>query len=159
MMSASPADLASAIREVEYPEEKARSLWLTLRHIYTRHPDFDLHFLDREPLPQAMAWLMALPGAREKVAAAALNFSSSRRAVFVMDTHVLRVLRRLGVIGAKSSAAKAHDLVMSALHGWPPVELADLHSYIKLLGQLICSANITRCRQCPVHDLCRSSLA
>lgn len=159
MMLADEADITEAIREVEYPEDKAHSLLLTLRHINVNHPDFDLHFLDHEPVDKAMAWLMALPGAREKVASAALNFSTSRRAVFVMDTHVRRVLGRIGIISAKASSAKAHALVMSALHTWPPIDLADLHSYIKLLGQRLCSANVVRCRQCPIHDLCRASTA
>ncbi len=159
MMLASPGEIAAAIGDVTYPDEKAHNLLLALRHVHVRHPDFDLHFLDSEPLPKAMAWLMALPGAREKVAAAALNFSTSRRSVFVMDTHVLRVLARLGIIGTRAAAANAHALVMSALHTWPPVELADLHSYIKLLGQTICGANIVRCRHCPVFDLCPSSTA
>ena len=157
MMRASETEILQAISEVTFAEDKARNLLLALQHIHVRHPDFDLHFLDNEPVPKVMAWLMALPGVREKVAAAALNFSTSGRSAFVMDTHVLRVLGRIGIIGARMSASKAYALVMSALYAWAPADLADLHSYLKLLGQQVCSADVMHCRRCPIHDLCHAA--
>ena len=156
VMRAPEAEIAHIIREVTFPAEKARNLILALRHIHVRHPDFDLHFLDSEPLAKVMAWLTALPGVGPKVAAAALNFSTSERCAFVMDTHVLRVFSRLGIIGRKASSNMAYDLAMSALRTWTAAEMADLHSYIKLLGQQVCVAGIAHCRQCPILDLCIS---
>ncbi len=156
VMAAPEADIVAIIADVQFPEEKAKNLQLALRHIHAFHPDFDLHFLDSEPLPKVLAWYQALPGAGPKVAAAAVNFSTSNRDALVMDTHVLRVFTRLGLIGKRTSAEAAETLLAPALRGWTPEDLSDLHSYVKKLGQDVCTANECRCRQCPLGDQCAS---
>lgn len=156
MMTAPEADIVAAIADVQFPEDKAKNLQLALRHIHAHHPDFDLHFLDSEPLPKVLAWYQALPGAGPKVAAAAVNFSTSNRDALVMDTHVLRVFTRLGLIGKRTSAEAAATLLAPALSGWAPEDLADLHAYMKKLGQEVCTANECLCRQCPLADMCAS---
>jgi len=86
-----------------------------------------------------------------------LNFSTLHGHAFVMDTHVLRVFRRLGLIGRKEkSAGPACDLVMPALEDWSSLELAELHVLVKSFGQDCCHAHRPACARCILRDMCRN---
>ncbi len=154
---ARPADIESAIADVTHAGTKAVQVQQALAHVATRFPDYDLASLADEPMDVALAWLRSLPGAGPKVAAAVMNFSSLKRQAFVMDTHVLRVFRRFGLIGGKTSDRKAYDLVMSVLADWPAEQLSSLHILVKRLGQLFCHAGRADCRLCPLRDHCLST--
>jgi endonuclease-3 len=43
--------------------------------------------------------------------------------------------------------------------GWDPGDLDDHHQLLKRLGQTICRADGSRCRICPLKDLCPSDQA
>lgn len=154
MAAATPQAITAAIAEVTYPEPKARHLLETLNHIGRAHPDFDLDFLKDLPVARVLDWLQTLPGVGPKVAAATVNFSTPGQAAFVMDTHILRVFGRLGIVPKGKSLAAAYDLVMSALQAWTAPQLCELHVLVKHLGQVRCLAGSTECRICPVAALC-----
>jgi endonuclease-3 len=158
MVLATEAQIEAAIAEVTFADAKARQVLRTLQAIALRRPDFDLGFLADEPIEEALAWLKSLHGAGPKVAAATLNFSTLERRAFVMDTHILRVFRRLGLIGQKTDDQKAYDLVMAALQGWTPEQLSELHVLVKHLGQHICRYDRAGCRRCPANGLCEHAL-
>lgn len=158
MAAATPEAIAAAIAEVTYPEPKARHLLETLTHIGRLHPDFDLDFLRDLPVARVLDWLQTLPGVGPKVAAATVNFSTLGQAAFVMDTHILRVFGRLGIIPAGKSPAAAYDLVMSALQAWTAAQLCELHVLVKHLGQARCHAGLTECHRCPLASLCRTRI-
>ncbi|HVZ29235.1 MAG TPA: hypothetical protein VG839_02500 [Asticcacaulis sp.] len=155
---ATEAEIESAIAEVTFAEVKARQVLRTLQAIALRRPDFDLSFLADEPIESALAWLKSLHGAGPKVAAATMNFSTLERRAFVMDTHVLRVFRRMGLVGRKTADQKAYDLVMAALENWTSAQLSDLHVLVKHLGQTVCRYDVTNCRHCPVCGQCEKAL-
>lgn len=151
---APPEDIEAVIGDVTHAGDKARRLGQALRAILARHAEFDLGFLADWPLNAAFTWLERLPGVGPKVAAATLNFSTLDRHAFVADTHVLRVLRRFGIIGEKADAWRAHEEVMAATDGWSAIELIELHALLKHHGQTLCRHNAPRCRDCPLlaHD-------
>ncbi len=148
----------SLIDDVTFPDVKARHLGETLRAIKASHPDFDLSFLGRWPVPDSLAWLERLPGVGRKVSASTLNFSTLRMPAFVVDTHVLRVLRRFGLIGAKAGTKAAYDAVMETTGGWTAADLAEFHIIVKRLGQTLCLTDQARCQQCPLRRRCKASL-
>lgn len=158
MALATEAQIEAAISAVTFADVKARQVLRTLQAIAMRRPDFDLGFLAGEPIDVALAWLKSLHGAGPKVAAATLNFSTLEGRAFVMDTHVLRVFRRLGLIGQKAEDQAANDLVMAGLPAWTAAELSDLHVLVKYLGQTVCRHNVAGCRRCPVNTLCAHAL-
>ena len=157
MAVASPEAITAAIAEVTYPEPKARHVLETLNHIGRMHPDFDLLFLRDLPVARVLDWLQTLPGVGPKVAAATVNFSTLGQAAFVMDTHILRVFGRLGLIPAGKSPAAAYGLVMSGLHAWTAAQLCELHVLVKHLGQVKCHSGHTECRLCPLAGACQSA--
>jgi endonuclease-3 len=145
--------IEALIADVEYADRKAMHLGETLRTIGAERPDFDLGFLGDLPI-EAFGWLERLPGVGRKVAASALNFSTLSRPALVIDTHVGRVLKRLGLVGARAEIIAMYDAVMNAAAGWSALDLTDLHVWMKRLGQTACRPNGAHCGACPLRDIC-----
>ena len=113
---------------------------------------YDLLFLKDMELGAARAWLMRLPGVGMKTASCVLLFSLDMPA-FPVDTHVLRVARRLGLLGPKIQAGPAH-LEMERL-----VRPADIHRCHVLMiehGRKTCRARRPLCPSCIIGRLCPS---
>jgi endonuclease-3 len=151
---AEPEDLSQVLAGITYLEKKAPGLPNLLNEVAERHSDFDLSLLDVLPGEQVVAWLKRLPGVGIKISASVLNFSTLNRAVFVIDTHVLRILRRIGFVRAKADADRAYEAVMGATEGWSSEEFAHLHDLTKHLGQTVCHATSPRCGICPLKSIC-----
>jgi endonuclease-3 len=73
------------------------------------------------------------------------------RPAFPVDTHVHRVTRRLGLIGPRVSADRAHDLLEEAL---PPEWVYEFHVDLIRHGRQVCQAQRPRCGDCHLRDLC-----
>jgi endonuclease-3 len=158
-LAAAPSnEIEAAIADVTQAQAKARQLSRALRRIAASHPDFRLDFLGHLPVEQAVRWLERLPGVGRKVAAETLNFSTLNRPAFVIDTHVLRVLRRLGFVGPKADIRRAYYAVMAAAEYWSAKELAELHVAMKRLGQTVCRAGEPRCERCPISEHCKTAV-
>lgn len=148
-------DIERAINDVTHAKDKASYVKETLGLIAGDHPDFDLSFLKGLSVPEALAWLQALPGVGPKVAASTLNFSTLAMPAFVVDTHVLRVLARFGVVGPRADIAAAYHAVMAAVPDWTAFELSEFHVLSKRLGQLSCRFDNPLCGECPLRQHCR----
>lgn len=154
MTDASVADIETLLSDVFDFKNKAANLQRTLRIVAAAHPDFNLGFLGRMSVPEALAWLEELPGVGPKVAAAVLNFSTLARPCFVVDTHVQRVLGRYGIVRSNCPTGGIRDCVMGVLPGWSAEELAELHLLLKRLGQSRCGKLERRCAGCPLAESC-----
>ena len=93
-------------------KQKVPRIQETLKQVRELTGGYDLSFLAEMPLQEAKAWLRALPGVGPKTTAIVLCFALGMPAMAV-DTHVHRVSKRLGLIGPKVSAEKAHDVLES----------------------------------------------
>lgn len=151
------ADIEAVISDVTFPDVKAGHLRDALRMIAAYSPNFDLAFLGRLSVPRALAWLENLPGVGRKVSASTLNFSTLHMPAFVVDTHVLRILRRFGFVRSKADARSAYGEMMSILHDWSAADLAELHVLIKYLGQNVCRADRGHCQRCPISQRCNAA--
>ena len=142
--------IAAAIRSGGLASLKARRIKDVLARVAAEHPDFDLGFLARLPLADARAWLEALPGVGPKTAACVLLFDLGRPALPV-DTHVHRVARRLGLIGARVGAAAAHPMLEAQLR---PEQVYACHVLFITHGRRVCKAPTPRCDVCPLTAVC-----
>jgi endonuclease-3 len=154
--AAPTSHIETAIADVTFPDVKARHVRAALRAVAKYHADFDLSFLGRRSVTGALAWLERLPGVGRKVAASTLNFSTLHMPAFVVDTHVLRILRRFGFVRSKADTSVAYDSLSAALHDWNATDLAELHILMKNLGQTICRADRADCLNCPISRRCQA---
>lgn len=150
--------VAALIGEVTFAEDKAGYVVEALRRIAGERRSFDLSFLGAMPLAQALAWLERLPGVARKVAAATLNGSTLDRPVLIVDSHVLRVLQRLGFVAPHAEAWMASETVTAAMPEWRGADFLDFHVATKRLGQLICHRDAPECSRCPLARDCPSRL-
>lgn len=154
MARATAAEIGETIAPVIFSDVKAERLVAALAMIAAERPDFDLSFLGEIPLREAMAWLERLPGVGCEVAAATLNVSRLSCPVFVVDTHTLRILRRLGFCAATADARAIMAAVMEAVPDWSGDDFLRFHMAIKRLGQTICLHAEPDCPRCPLAADC-----
>ncbi len=154
------ADIQASIRRVTFADVKAARLQQALICVEAKRGQLELDFLRRRDVASAMTWLMHLPGVGPKVAALILNFSTLRMPALVVDTHHLRVLRRLGMVRRTASATDVFHVAMSHLPAsWTAGDMDDHHQLMKGLGQGICRHRDPACRKCPLLDLCPTGQA
>lgn len=155
LASASTAEIEARIAGIHLADLKARHIVAALTFLASRDDPFDIGFLKDWPVDKAHAWLASIDGVGPKIAASMLNFSTLGVASFVVDTHVQRVLRRLGCVGANATIEKAYRAVMGGTEGWSAKDYEDLHVALKLVGQTCCADGLARCAQCPLDAVCR----
>lgn len=112
--------------------------------------DLTLAELDALSLEAAQDYLRTLPGVGPKTAACVLLFSLGRPA-FPVDTHVWRVTRRLGLIGARVSADAAHTALLRLI---PPEWRHTMHVNLITHGRRVCHAQRPACLSCPLRAEC-----
>lgn len=150
VLAAPDNELAEVIHSGGLANLKARRIKETLAALKAMRGSLELTILDELPLEEALAWLRRLPGVGPKTAACVLLFDLGRPALPV-DTHVHRVSRRLGLIGPKVSAERAHGALQAQLE---PEQVYQFHLNMIAHGRSICRASSPKCTLCPLIDLC-----
>ena len=145
------AALAEAIRQGGLAEVKAARIKQALRAIHDRSGSYSLSFICDMETEEALRWLQSLAGVGPKTAACVLLFSCGRP-IMPVDTHVLRVCKRLGILPERAFAAAAHSLLQATT---PPELVYPLHINLIRHGRAICRARRPLCAQCLLADLCR----
>lgn len=143
-------EIVSAIRPAGLANQKGPRIQKALRHISAERGALSLDFLADMPLQEAREWLLNLDGVGPKTAAIVLLFGLGRP-VFPVDTHVHRVSRRLGLIGEKVSAEKAHILLEALV---PPEWYYPFHLNVIRHGRRVCHARKPNCEACVLNDVC-----
>lgn len=148
---ASPiADVERAVRVGGLPVIKSRRIQQVLEEIRRREGSLSLDSLRSRPTAEVLAYLTSIPGVGPKTAACVALFSLGK-AAFPVDTHVLRVCRRLGLLPERASAEQAHELLAESV---PPRRRYAFHVHLIAHGRAVCQARLPRCEACPVTDLC-----
>ena len=145
-------EIASAIRTGGLANVKAARIKEVLLLVRKRVGSFDLSFLAEMPLAESKGWLKSLPGIGPKTAAIILCFSLGMPAMPV-DTHIFRVSKRLGLIGAKINADEAHDILEPMVE---PDDVFAFHMYLIEHGRRVCKAQRPRCEECVFEYICPS---
>lgn len=151
---ATPVAVEQVIADVTFAPAKAEWLVEGLRSIGRERPDWRLGFLGRLSIGEALGWLERLPGVGRKVAASTLNASTLARPVLIVDSHVLRVLSRLGLVAAKAEARLASETVTAAMPDWSADDFLRFHIAMKRLGQTVCHFEAPACTNCPLAADC-----
>jgi endonuclease-3 len=138
------AELEEAIRPTGFFRNKARSLRGLGAALVERHGG---------RVPETMAELVRLPGVGRKTANVVLGNAFGRDEGIVVDTHVGRLARRLGLTREDDPEKVERDLMELVPRGkwtlWAHLLIAH--------GRAVCRAPRPRCGECPVADLCPSA--
>lgn len=155
LADSTPAQIVELIRDVTYEADKAANLIDAARHIRARRGRVDLEFLGSWDTQAALGWLRRMRGIKAKSAAATLNFSTLRRRVFVVDRHVLRVFKSLGVLDERADFERGfRQLTRRMPDAWGSEDLYEFHWLVKRLGQSTCRHGSQHCSLCPLRDIC-----
>ncbi len=152
IIQANTQDLADAIKTTRYPDQKAPQIQQTLRIIKEEQGKLSIDFLHDMPVQEALDWLTKLPGVGLKTATLVLLFNF-HKPVLPVDTHVFRVSQRVGILGAKVTANKAHETLLQLLPP-DPVELYNYHVHLFWHGQRVCTFYHPKCESCVLQGIC-----
>ena len=104
-------------------------------------------------VPDTMEELLELPGVARKTANVVLTNGFGKVEGIVVDTHVKRVSRRLGLTG-ETSATKIEQDLMKVL---PEDQWHPFPWRLILHGRAVCDARSPKCDECMLSDLCPSA--
>jgi endonuclease-3 len=145
---ASPSEVEEAIRPAGLSKVKSERIINCLRTL--KGGDGTLDSLKGMSLEEAEGFLTSIPGIGLKTARCVLLFQLGLPA-FPVDTHIMRVSKRLGWIPEKASARKAHEILQNSI---PHDLVLDLHINMIRLGRTLCRPRNPRCGQCPLLEEC-----
>ncbi len=142
-------EIAETIRIGGLQQQKAHTIREALRRLRDEQGAIDLSFLGDLSVEEGLAWLLDLPGIGRKTAGIVLLFSFGK-AYFPIDTHIRRVLTRVGWVRDRE---EPHRRVNSILDPIPSL-LADLHLQVIRLGRTLCYPKNPTCAECPIVERC-----
>ena len=150
VLEADESEIADAIRLGGLANQKAKVIKGLLRQIKESHGTLSLKFVEKMPEEEARDFLGKFRGIGPKTVACTLLFACHKE-VFPLDTHIFRVLKRMGVLPEKLSDAKAHRLLDELV---PKGKFYSLHVNLIRLGRKICRPQEPLCRECPLVEYC-----
>jgi endonuclease-3 len=144
LAAADPAEVERMIMPTGFFRNKTRSLQGAARNLVEHHGG---------EVPSSMEELVLLPGVGRKTANVVLGSFFGRNDGVVVDTHVGRLSRRLGLTRNQDPEKVEIDLM-----GLLPVEEWTVFSHRLIwFGREVCTAKDPRCDVCELADLCPSA--
>ena len=150
LAAADPADVEEAIRVGGLAKAKAAAILAALARLMEERGGYTLDFLRKMPLPEARAYLTSFRGVGVKTANILLLFSFGLPA-FPVDTHILRVAKRLRLVPESADLAKA---ALTLEPHVPAGEQMPLHLNLIRLGREVCRPRNPLCAECPLLAVC-----
>jgi endonuclease III len=143
-------EIEKCIRVSGLSRVKAPRIQGILRRIRRDRGRISLDFLRRMTPPDATEYLRSFKGIGPKTAACTLLFSL-KMPVFPVDTHILRIAKRLGLVPARSSAEDVQEALTPRI---PPERRYSMHVLLIEHGRRTCRARSPRCPWCPLLPIC-----
>jgi endonuclease-3 len=150
VMNAPTEEVVATIYSAGLANQKGPRIQAALHYVAEKRGTIDLDFLAEMPLTEAVQWLTNIKGVGRKTAAIILLFSFGRP-TFPVDTHVHRITQRVGLIGQRVTATKAHDLLEQI---GDPDTFYPMHLNLIQHGRKTCIARNPHCHQCPIQIYC-----
>jgi endonuclease-3 len=141
MAKATLPQLEALIRTTGFFRNKAKSIQGAARKIVS---DFN------GQVPQTLAELVTLPGAARKTANVVLGVAFGKAEGVVVDTHVFRIARRLGLAKAETPE-KVEQELMRIL---PQSRWIDFSHQLIHHGRQVCAARKPKCDRCNLEQVC-----
>ena len=143
-LKVSDKELQRDIRTTGFFRNKTKSIQGTAKALTEQHGGV---------VPVTMEELLELPGVARKTANVVLGNAFGISAGVVVDTHVMRLSRRLGLTKQKSPEKIEQDLIAIV----PKKDWVIFPHLFIAHGRAICKARNPLCAECLVEKLCPSS--
>lgn len=130
------------IRTIGLFNNKAKSIFALSKILLEKHDS---------QVPDNRTDLEALPGVGHKTASVILNVAFGQPTLAV-DTHVMRLANRLGLVKEKNPKKIEQKLVAII----PPPFLQHAHHWLILHGRYTCTARSPKCGECAIKKWCPS---
>jgi endonuclease-3 len=143
MAKATLPELEALIRTTGFFRNKAKSIQGAARKIVAEFGG---------EVPQTLAELITIPGAARKTANVVLGVCFGRAEGVVVDTHVFRIARRLGMAKG-DTPQKVEQELMRIL---PQSRWIDFSHQIIHHGRQVCEARKPKCERCNLEQICTS---
>jgi endonuclease-3 len=155
VLAAPRAEVERTIRMCGLARQKAGAIQAFLRHLQATRGRFGLGDLRRRDLDvdAALADLTRVPGVGVKTAAITLMFGCGAD-LCAVDTHLVRILRRLRIVPEKAAPDRAFRILRPLV---PPGRGIELHLQLIRHGRETCKALRPRCGSCPIRRICPSN--
>jgi endonuclease-3 len=141
LAQAPPEELEELIRSTGFFRAKARNLLAMAKHLVDLHDG---------SIPSELEALTALPGVGRKTANVVLGTAFEIASGVVVDTHVQRLARRLGLSKGRTPEQIEKDLMRDIPRsGW-----VDLGHRLIQHGRRVCLARRPRCDICSLAEIC-----
>ena len=141
LAAASQAEVEAVIRSTGFFRAKAKNIRGCCQALVERHGS---------EVPRTLEELVRLPGVGRKTANVVLGSGFGLPSGVVVDTHVGRLSRRLGLTRHADAVKAERDLIAAIPKShW----IAFSHRLIEH-GRTVCTARRPRCEDCPLADLC-----
>jgi len=134
-------DLMDIIKSVNYYRTKARHIKEGCRIILDEYGG---------NVPDSMEELIKLPGVQRKTANVVLSNAFGKEEGIAVDTHVMRVSRRLGITEESAREKIERDLMRK----FPRNRWSDLSNLLIAHGRNVCKARNPACEKCVLKDKC-----
>ena len=141
LAAAVPAELEAIIRSTGFFRAKSRNLLAMAGQVAQRHAG---------KIPEDLAALTALSGVGRKTANVVLGTAFGLAEGIVVDTHVKRLARRLGLAKGKTPEQIERELMEVV----PRSEWVDLSHRLIQHGRRVCPARRPKCDACALAEIC-----
>ena len=142
--------IEAAIKIAGLGKQKSHTIKNFLSWLKTEHGELSLEFIHDMETGKALELLCQHKGIGIKTASVTLSFACGRE-VFPVDTHILRISKRLGLIPSNCSAEKAHQVLLPIV---PDGKAYPFHMNLIYFGRQICNARKPLCERCPLTHHC-----
>ena len=143
-LAVSPIELQEDIRTTGFFRNKAKSIQGTAKVLTEQHSG---------QVPETIEELLELPGVARKTANVVLGNAFGVASGVVVDTHVTRLSRRLGLTEQKHAEKIEDDLIELV----PKRDWVIFSHLLIWHGRKICKARNPLCAECVIEKLCPSS--
>ncbi len=150
VLNADADAVEETIRIVGLGQQKTKTIKNFLSWLKAEHGKMSLEFIHDMKTEDALEFLCQHKGIGIKTASVTLSFACGRD-VFPVDTHILRISKRLGLIPQNCSAEKAHYVLPPII---PKGKTYPFHMNLIYFGRQICNARKPLCEKCPLTDEC-----
>ena len=143
-------EIEQAIRSGGLARQKSRRIHQVLGWVREQFGGFGLECVREMTDDEVFELLLPLEGVGVKTIAVMLLFACGRDC-FAVDTHVHRIVRRLGLVPEKASAEKTFHLMRPLV---PKGKALSFHLNLLTLGRTLCRPSAPKCPECPLRRMC-----